>query len=263
MIDLEPITRLTNDLKTAAHTLSSSEARFLVDSYYMMQEQRKRTDNQVRALGESGEPNTVIHWYAEQSYALEKQVARALDAYSGSNAVGRWMRDIDGIGPIIAAGLLAYIDIHKATTAGCVWRFAGLDPTQKWEKGQKRPFNAALKTLCWKIGESFVKVKGKETDIYGKIYEQRKILEEEYNNSGQYKDQAAEYIKSFPAHAQKAIYLKGMLPQGHLHSRAKRYAVKLFLAHLHEVWRRHEGLDVPAPYAIAILGHAHKIEPKP
>ena len=31
-----------------------------------------------------------------------------------------------------------------------------------------------LKELCWKIGESFVKVKGNPADIYGKIYEERK-----------------------------------------------------------------------------------------
>jgi hypothetical protein len=48
--ELEPIERLTKDLKEAAITLSDDEARFLVDAYYAMQENRKRTDNQVRAL---------------------------------------------------------------------------------------------------------------------------------------------------------------------------------------------------------------------
>jgi hypothetical protein len=47
-----------------------------------------------------------------------------------------------------------------------------------------------------------------------------------------------------------------------LHARAKRYAVKLFLAHLHEVWyREHYKTAPPIPYPIAHLGHAHYIAP--
>ena len=50
MIDLEPIKRMSKDISTAAITLSSDEARFLVDAYYAMQNNRIRTKGQVRAL---------------------------------------------------------------------------------------------------------------------------------------------------------------------------------------------------------------------
>ena len=40
--DLDPITRLTRDLRAAARTLSEDEARFLVDAYYAMQRDRIR-----------------------------------------------------------------------------------------------------------------------------------------------------------------------------------------------------------------------------
>lgn len=261
-MELEPLQRLTRDLTQAAVTLSRSEARFLVDAYYIMQEDRKRTYNQERALTASAEPHTIISWLAAQAELLEKQIARALDVYSASQPIGLWMREIDGIGPIIAAGLLAHIDIHKAPTVGHIWRFAGLDPTSKWERGQKRPHNAALKTLCWKIGESFVKVKGKESDFYGKVYAERRALEGQKNAAGEYAEQAKAVLLARPTHAQAATYKQGRLPDGHLHMRAKRYAVKLFLSHLHETWRKQEGLEVPLPYPIAHLGHTHKIEPK-
>lgn len=260
-MELDPLKRLTRDLAKASVTLSPSEARFLVDAYYTMQEDRKRSYNQERALQEANEPHTVITWFAEQAETLEKQVARALDVYSDANPVGKWMREIDGIGPIISAGLLAHIDITKAPTVGHIWRFAGLDPTSKWEKGQKRPHNAALKTLCWKIGESFVKVKGKPTDYYGKVYAERRELEGKKNDAGDYAEQAKAMVTARPTHKQIATYKEGKLPDGHLHSRAKRYAVKLFLSHLHEVWRKQEGLEVPLPYPIAHLGHVHKKEP--
>ena len=72
--------------------------------------------------------------------------------------IGPWAMATIGVGPVICAGVIARIDIHRAPTVGHIWRFAGLDPTQKWEKGKKRPWNTDLKRICWLLGESFVKV---------------------------------------------------------------------------------------------------------
>lgn len=258
----ESVSRLTRDLAASAKTLGRAEARFLVDAYYSMQEDRIRAGNQVRALGESKEPHAVLAWLQSQSDTLEQQVKRALTKYAESDPVGQWCMSNYGIGPVITAGLLAHIDITKAPTVGHIWRFAGLDPTKKWGKGEKRPWNAALKTLCWKIGESFVKFSGREECFYGKLYEQRKQLEVQRNEEGKFADQAAQTLKERPTHAQREIYASGKLPDGRIHARAKRYAVKLFLAHLHEVWYQHHyGTPPPLPYPIAHLGHAHKIDP--
>jgi hypothetical protein len=255
------IQRLSKDLAKAAMTLSKDEARFLVDYYYISQRDRIRAGNQVRALNESGEPHDVLNWLNTQSGVLESQIRRALGKYAESSKTGLWLLGVTGIGPVISAGLLANIDIHKAETAGDIWRFAGLDPTNKWNKGEKRPWNSSLKTLCWKIGESFVKVKGKEEGRYGQLYAVRKEYEQAKNERGEYADRAAEVLKMFPAHKQKETYAEGKLPDGHIHARAKRFAVKIFLSHLHQKWREHEGLPIVAPYAIAILGHGHMLNP--
>jgi hypothetical protein len=260
-MQLEPIERLTKDLRQAAITLSDTEARFLVDSYYQMQEDRKRANNQVRSMED--EPHEVLSWLAKQSDTLESQIKRALDAYSASIPIGAWAREVVGIGPVISAGLIAHIDITKAETAGAIWRFAGLDPTLEWNKGEKRPWNAQLKTLCWKIGESFVKVSGKDDAVYGKIYLERKQLETERNEELKFKDQAAAKLEKYKigktTDAYK-YYSTGKLPPAHIHARAKRYAVKLFLSHWHEkAYEFHYGKKPPLPYPIAILGHAHYI----
>lgn len=260
--ELDAVQRLSRDLAKGAVTLGRAEARFLVDSYYAMQEQRKRSANQVRALGEDGEPHDVLQWFLAQSETLENQVKRALSKYAESHPVGQWALSVRGVGPVITAGLLAHIDITQAPTVGHIWRYAGLDPTTEWKKGEKRPWNASLKTLCWKIGESFVKSKGHEEAVYGALYDQRKAYEIERNEAGAYKDQAAAILERQPNHAQRETYRLGKLPDGHIHSRAKRYVVKLFLAHLHEVWYKHEFCFAPPkPYAIEHLGHAHKIDP--
>jgi len=264
-IGSSPIERLTRDLRAAAQTLSSHEARFLVDAYYIIQEDRKRSTNQIRALDAAGEPHDILRWFADQNKALEGQLKSALDQYSKTQDIGLWARDIKGIGPVIAAGLMAHIDIEKAPTVGHIWRFAGLDPTSKWEKGKRRPWNAELKTLCWKIGESFVKVSGYDDAFYGKIYVERKRLEQERNAEKRFADQAAQILEAKrigkTTEAYKH-YSQGFLPPAHIHARAKRYAVKLFLAHWHEVcYWFHFGEAPPKPYVIEHLGHVHKIEP--
>lgn len=263
MVELEPVQRLTKDLKQAAKTLSADEARYLVDAYYQLQGDRIRSDNQVRSLQESEEPHATIAWLAGNAGLLERNIKSALDAYGDAHDVGVWSKTIVGIGPVISAGLIAHIDITKAPTAGHIWRFAGLDPTVSWEKKTKRPWNASLKTLCWKIGESFVKVSGHEEDVYGKLYLQRKASEIARNDAGALADQAATKLEKFKigkSTEARKFYEAGRLPPAHIHARAKRWAVKLFLAHWQAVaYRAHFGTDAPKPYVISHLQHAHEI----
>lgn len=266
MTNLEPIMKLSKDLKKASKNLTDLEARYLVDTYYQVQEFRKATSNQIRSMQESEEPTEVINWLLDNLESLENQIKRALDTYTKSHPVGEWLQSITGIGPVIAAGLLAHIDIKKAPTAGHIWSFAGLNPNAKWEKGQLRPWNARLKTLCWKIGQSFVKVSNNPNDVYGKIYKERKEYEVMKNEAGDYKEQAESILKSKnigkTTDAYKA-YSQGKLPPAHIQQRAERYAVKIFLSHLHEFWyEQHYGEKPPKPFAIEILGHAHQI-PRP
>lgn len=301
----EPVARMSRDIRAAAATLSHDEARFLVTRYYAMQRDRIRSGNQLGAVqrraaeGEPEEPHAVLAWLTSQNETLERQIAGALDRYSLTPIVGKWSRSVVGIGPVIAAGLLAYIDITKAPTAGHIWRFAGLDPSTTWGKGEKRPWCAPLKTLCWKIGESFVKVSGNEDAFYGKLVVERKAEEIARNTSGgnaawvasmlerrAYGDDtdailwyqgyltaedAAAYYAAVPservglakklAKGRKAGSGVVMLPPGHVHARAKRWVVKLFLSHWQQVaYRAHFGENAVKPYVLTKLGHVHEIQ---
>lgn len=262
-MELESVLRLTRDLKSAAGTLSTGEARFLVDYYYAMQGDRIRAGHQARTLDEADEPHEVIAWLGANTAIIESQIKRALDAYTEHQLVSRWAKSITGIGPIIAAGLVAHIDITKAPTVGHIWRFAGLDPTVTWEKKTKRPWNASLKTLTWKIGESFVKVSGHDKDVYGKLYLERKAKEQVRNDAGELAEQAATKLTRFKidkATEAYQAYVSGRLPPGHIHARAKRWTVKLFLAHYHAVaYRAHFGTEAPKPYVLSQLQHGHEI----
>jgi Transposase IS116/IS110/IS902 family len=202
--------RLRKDLKLAAAKLGDDEARFIVDTYYTFQKIRVRSGNQYDALEAGGEPHTIIEWLIVNAKALERDIKNALERYAAARVAGEWAMSIVGIKGVIAAGLLANIDIERARTVGAIWRFAGLDPSVKWMAGEKRPWNATLKRLCWIIGESFTKFSAKEKDVYGKIWMRRKELETARNYEGKFSPQAVETLATRKIKAKDTLkWLKG------------------------------------------------------
>lgn len=283
-VDLMTIARLSKEQKALASTMGRDEARCLVDAYYQIQDYRKAAGNQRRAGLKLGDTEKVdlpayplIEWLGSHTASIELRLKNFLQAYAENDPVGQWSLSVCGIGPVISAGLLCHIDIEKAQTVGAIWKFAGLDPTSVWGKGQRRPWNAKLKTLCWHIGECFVKVQNNKDDFYGQLYVERKLYEQQRNEAGELADQAANILatKNFKSKPVKEDceaaeedfkrasewYSQGMLPPAHIHARAKRWVVKLFLAHWHEVaFCERFGTMPPKPYVIEHCGHIHKIE---
>ena len=263
---LEPMLRLSKDLRESAKRLTPHEARYLVDLYYTVQNYRIRSGNQVKAMSEGEEPHALVGWSFGAFDRIERSIKTAMEVYTSTRVPGAWAKSIHGIGPVIAGGLLAHLDVEKAPTAGHFWRFAGLDDPAHydWSKGKRRPWNARLKTLCWKIGDSFKKQKGSPKDIYGKVYEQRKALEIARNESGAFAETARRTLekKAIRDRATRECYEEGKLPAGRLDLRAMRYATKLFLAHLHHVmYEDRFDEPPPKPYALTHLGHAHFVSP--
>ncbi len=243
--------------------LSLREARYLVDLYYQIQDYRKATANQSRAAADAEEPHHAIGLVMGAMHGIEDDIRNALNKWTDEHHMGRWAKGVHGIGPVISAGLLAHIEIERAKTAGAIWRFAGLDPTVEWGKGEKRPWNAQLKVLCWKIGDSFVRQSGSEKCRYGHLYRERKAREVERNEAGEFAALAKATLekRAIRDPATRKRYESGKLPDGRLDLRARRWAVKLFLAHwFEEAYRQHHGTEPPSPYPIAHLGHAHAIE---
>ena len=346
LIENEPvIVKLSKDLRQASLMMSDDEVRYLVNSYYIVQKDRMRADAQVREKEKDGEPCSVLRWTADNYRLMEASIRTSLDVYSKNHIAGEWARGILGVGPVIASGFFAHVDIRKATTAGHIWTFAGIDGKSAWLGGleaekmvrtfidggskisvndvisvakkvgccpkwyarriareadnnidlsfrglpeqldeeyvriilkdreftkndmvsalSRRPWNADLKTLCWKLGQCFVYVSGNENSYYGRIYKERKELDRAKNESKAF-SKDAEYVLSMKKIGKDteafSYYSSGMLPPAQIHARAKRFAVKIFISHLYEVWRTKAGLPVMRPYMMEIKGHPHKME---
>jgi len=323
-VDLPKIARLTKELREMARSTGPREGRALVDCYYALQEMRKSAANQ-RAAGLRGDEAAmpILTWVVAQDATMERRLRDLLGNFAEGYPVGRWAMSQVGIGPVIAAGLLAYIDIAKAQTPGHIYRFAGLDPSQEWigkeeaarrvehaavdAKGRLtatslaalaeganlrlealmrrivdkdgtpqeptranvaralsvRPWNAGLKTLCWKAGQCFMKFHGRDDCFYGHLYAERKAEEVRRNEAGEFAEQAALALKKKNFNRDtgaKAAYMAGKLPAGHLEARAERWAVKIFLSHWWQVaYESTYGKPAPSPYALEHLGHVHVI----
>lgn len=261
-----PLDRLRRDVRAIAGDLGREEVSGLVDLYYRLQEHRIALGNQSTALAkaEPPRPTALLDHFHAQLATLERQVTSALEVWTDADPSAAWAKSQVGIGPILAAGCCAYIDVEKARTAGAVWGFFGQDPTAVWERGGRRPWCAEAKVLAWKVGDSFVKSSGREAAFYGRIYQERKKYEVERDERGGNAETARRTLedRKIKDPETRRVYESGHLPKGRLDLRARRYATKLFLAHLHEVmFEEHFGEPVPKPYPIAHLGHVGRIDP--
>ncbi len=270
----EPLFKLGKDIRAAAGRLTWPEARWLVDTYYQMQDGRIRSKGQLDRQKEQAEPNQLITWVFQTWKRFEETVQKSLLTFSQSYRVGNWMLQQYGIGPVLSAAMLSNFDIRKARTAGHFWSFAGLNPNIVWEKGQKRPYNADLKSICaYKMGECFVKFQNRDMCFYGHLFSAKKAELAEKNERGEFKEQAEKEIarcsetKSILSKMEKTERWKhwqsGKLCPANIHDRARRWTVKMFLSHLHEVmyWDFYQ-TDIPVPYIFRPEqgDHRHKVE---
>lgn len=282
----EAITSLITDLKIGSKTMSRSSARFLVQTYYQIQRERIIQGNRQSALDKTGDSSNHLVFMQDMFGNLEDTIKTWLDVFSDSHPAGHWAREQHGVGPVLAAGLLAYLDMEKCPNISSFWSFAGYNPTMVWEKGQKRPFAAPLKTICWKLGESFVKVSGNPEAKYGQIYVQRKAYEWAKNARGEYASLIGKRNYKYGVYTESYKWASGqysgvtktaagyipntvgpcipMIPPQAIQERAKRYAVKRFLSDFWVIsYRHHFGTDAPAPmpWINTHGGHPDYIEP--
>jgi hypothetical protein len=255
---------ITKIVRTLA--LKANEIAEMVELYYDCQHLRIAHANKER----TEPPSELAEWLDFWTKAGETVIAGALKRWvesTDSPAECKWAYEQIGIGPVIASGLAAHVDVAKADTVSAVWKFAGLAPGfDRRVKGTKLPYNGRLKVLCFKIGESFVKVSGKEGATYGKLYSEFKALEIRKNETRLYKEAAARELatKRFKQEDSltKQRLKEGKLSDAHLHARAKRKTVKMFLSHYYVIGREARGLVVRPPYSKTNLGHDGIIEPE-
>lgn len=213
--------------------------------------------------------------FMESSLKNEKYCAKRIEyLIQDVDIYKRWLKHQPGIGPILAGGMLAYAgDISKFDTISKLWAYAGLHvveghaPMRK--QGSTINWNPKLRTIAWKIGESFVKVKGVWHD---KLTEYRNIelknnkpfvlhVADRQKDCGHILAEDFKDISKGKKITEKNFeVLKGNNVQvirgkKHLLARAKRKVGKELFSQYWIGYRTIAGLSVSAPYPEEYLGH--------
>jgi hypothetical protein len=159
-----------------------------------------------------------------------------------------FLSKIKGIGPALAAGLIAQIgDIKRFDNVSNLNAYFGLDPREgvarRRKKGEVANWNATGRMLvCELIPDQFIK---QNSPVYRGIYDEEK----------------AKSIKMMDEDANKPKDDQRVKSKLHAERRARRKAGKIFLSHFWKAWRTLEGLPTPQPWVLAQGGHSKEILP--
>lgn len=228
---------------------------------------KKNGDNQkvIEELNLDSESIPVIVDVWQDTEEAEKKLAKQLKEEIKEIPVYEiFLKNVKGIGPLIAAVIISEFDIHKANTVSKLWQYSGLNPGQvkgTKSKGSKKdgtyetykteqtvkgdrltagylsPFNIFLRTkLVGVLATSFIKCGSPYREYYDN-YKHRLENEKKTVEGGE-----KAWCEETKAHRNNA---------------AKRYMIKMFLKDLYVAWRTIEGLEVRAPYQEQYLNHKH------
>ncbi len=245
----------------------------LVKSLYDYQDMRIRLDGRLtrKADGEKMEDNGTdakitgssyleLYDLAETTKGTEAEFLKKLSKIVEARPEWKYfLKNVKGCGPMMAAVLIAEIDIEKADTVTKIWQYAGLNAgmVQGKKPGTKRgevivtgemikgdrmtpgflaPYNAYFRSkLIGVLATCFIKSKSSYTEFYYNYKQRLSNSDKEYKPGRKWKDE----------------------PAAHIDRAAKRYLIKCFLKDYYKEVRTMYGMSVRCPYEEEYLGRVH------
>lgn len=209
----------------------------LVQLRTTFQKNRVAFNNRIAAVERGSDQATpagerIYHYYHDRFLELERDLSKDIEQVLDdlSLPIIDHLLALKGVGPVLAAKVVAPIDIRRAETVSALWRYCGYGVVdgkrERPVKGQRLAYNKTLKIACRMVGESFMKA----SSPYRALYDEKRA----------YYEANREWTK------------------GHVHNAALGFMIKIWLSHLWVRWRTLEGLDTRAPYVFEKLGHTHR-----
>jgi len=243
--------------------MESEAVRALVEVYYDVQKTRIAAQHRIRKAGEHGlseaSVELLMDWVNERMEKQETELkAMVLKQINDEPLWKEWLEGVKGVGPCIAGGLMAWVgDCSRFDTISKLWAYCGMHVVDgeapRRKRGERANWNGTLRTLCWKAGQSFVRVGEGYRDLYLQEKARLRLLH-------------AEPIPFDPPRLKK---LKPgeeapageimRFSDGHIDAMARRHTAKIFLAHYWQRARELAGLPIRAAYVVEHLGHTTPI----
>lgn len=230
----------------------------LVDATLAIEKVRIRTQVRQIHLQLKGRVDVETDELLIRIKSLEEYTDSKIAIILKSHPAYDWFSKVKGIGRENIGKVVGLVDIERADTISALWKFAGYAPqdghAMKRIKGEKLCYNSQLRSMCWRLGGSLMKARGKFYDYY---------LAQKEGYTQRYQAEGKQIVPAtlLPKVNGKKQETNGFISEGHIHNQALRKMIKLFLACLWLEWREAEGLPVTSPYAIDKLGHNSFIDP--
>jgi len=229
--NLSPICKIHHNEK---HDITPiiDELGALVRTFYRIQEIRKATSNQIFAYSNIHYPVKELEIVKEPMEKIELKLNKQIGKLVKEHIFWDEAKKVMGLSHILFANLVSEIaDPRRFANPSKVWKYFGLHTDDgkavKRKRGVVIGFSIKRRSLVWKIGDSFNKVRNK-----GKM---GKLL--------------AEYHEFYTKRDGEK------LSKGHCLNRARRKAVKIFLACFWAKWMELLG-EKPVPvFPEAKLNH--------
>ena len=239
--------------------MPANVARYIVDAYYQAQNHRIRAHQQIVSEHRDSAIVTRIMTDAQRS---ERTYRTALGRYAAAHT-GRPMElDAEGNRPGDRGwpvGSHQHLAMPERRATMEVHRTGPL--ASHGQQGRKETLQHQTQDpLLEDRGVIRKSLGAARVPTTARVYLVRKEREVAKNAMYEFKDQAAEILRNKnigkETDAFKA-YSEGKLPPAHIHARAKRYAVKLFLSHWHYVaFESRYGVPPERPYILTKPEHS-------
>lgn len=134
-------------VRLKASEITKETFRFVVDRFYDAQRKRIVLSNQIDAIKrETDYQDDTSLEILKMEYAvyvkLEASYNKLMDVCTKRTRSGRWLREVSGVGPALAATFEAYLDVKKGQHASSFQSYCGLnDHSKPWySKEQAKAF---------------------------------------------------------------------------------------------------------------------------
>ena len=270
----------------------------LVDAQLTVEKLRVQTEVRITHLAKAGHLDPDTEELHTRILGLEEFIDKRVAERLKAHPAYPWFSRVKGIGGENIAKVIGLIRIKMdpdhpprdpnnpnwAETISGLWKYAGFAPgedgkTMKKVKGQKLEYNSQLRSMCWRLGVSLKRAKGKYYELYLKEKERltERFIRDGYKilptptgkwvcvNCGKNWEKKSDIVpccKSQQIDKKLREEPAGVIWLGHLDMMAIRKMLKIFLANLWLVWREAEGLPTRVPYVTEKLGHTDVISPE-
>lgn len=241
-----------------------------------VQKARIQFSNRVSALeratdnGAGSEQRRVAERWLDVFNGLEEQLDKDIAEAVKDLPVYHEMSRIRGIGPMLAAKVLAMVDIERDDTVSDLWRYSGYGLSNYWVDGDG-------KIVAPQTGYQWVKVGDEQAEIVrvtpspkpdwrleglrdrpveGFVLAYNKRLKTTlFLVATSFLRSGSPYRCIYDSAKERYAETRPDWTKAHIHQAAMRKMIKIFLSHLWERWRILEGLPTRAAYVHEQLEH--------